>query len=167
MRRFLEQSWISRAKFAVEGVVYELDSDGDDDSYTRVKQVPADQIVATLTGSWRGEVRYKLAGEDVSTALACLDVYRRVSRGLTRLLSSFFFALVQKERVLLDMVPLSMLPKAVAPLDEQDDRETRKVWDPVTQALKKKDWPVAAKNKTAIEQRQRDEAAERKKNGEM
>lgn len=76
---------------------------------------------------------------------------------------------LKEERLLVDLGPLELHSesKVVAPLDEQHELETRKVWHPVTQALRKKDWPSASKHKVALEQKQRDEAAERKKKGEV
>lgn len=45
-------------------MIYEIIEDSDAD-YTKVKQVPTERVVATLSGSWRGEVRYKLVNESV------------------------------------------------------------------------------------------------------
>jgi hypothetical protein len=67
---------------------------------------------------------------------------------------------------LLDMVPLGVIPKTVAPLSEQSPSETRKVWEAVTNALHAKEWTNASKFKQAIEQEQRNKAEERKKTGE-
>ena len=47
------------------------------------------------------------------------------------------------------------------PLDEQDDRESQKLWMKVTQALKNRDQDIATDEKTRIEDQQRDEAAKR------
>jgi hypothetical protein len=63
-------------------------------------------------------------------------------------------------------VPLKVFPKSVAPLETQDSLETRKVWAPVCEALYKKDWNSATREKQRIEQEQRDKAEVRKKNGE-
>lgn len=70
-------------------------------------------------------------------------------------------------KVLLDMVPLLVVPKTVAPLEAQDALETRKVWDSVSQALLAKDYTTASKNKQSLEQDQRDLADARKKAGEV
>lgn len=43
--------------------------------------------------------------------------------------------------------------------------ESRKLWEKVTSNLLKKDYSEATKEKVTIEQKQRDEAAERKKKG--
>jgi hypothetical protein len=66
---------------------------------------------------------------------------------------------------LLDVSTLSIIPKVVRPLDRQHPRESRKLWENVTDKLVKKEYSEATKEKMQIEQRQRDEAAERKKIG--
>ncbi|SCV67249.1 BQ2448_5895 [Microbotryum intermedium] len=65
------------------------------------------------------------------------------------------------------MVPLLVTPKSVAPIEQQDPFETRKVWDDVSQALLRKNFSTAGKNKQALEQRQRDKAEARKKSGKV
>ena len=39
----------------------------------------------------------------------------------------------QEWRVLLDLDQLALIPKSVRPLEEQDEQESRRLWDPVTQ----------------------------------
>ncbi|BGP51280.1 hypothetical protein JCM10450v2_007209 [Rhodotorula kratochvilovae] len=144
---YREESWITRPRFAVQGIVYEsfageadpsgaaeAGEDGDK-RFARIKQVPKERVVGTLEGNWRGEIKWKKAGETTSTTLV-------------------------------DLLPLSLVPKSVAPLSEQDELETRRVWAPVVDALHKKEYAVASKEKQRIEQAQRDKAEERKRNGE-
>lgn len=64
------------------------------------------------------------------------------------------------------MDELALIPKLVRPLDEQEDYESRRMWDPVTQNLLSKNWGEATKQKQVIEQRQRDIAAKLKAEGE-
>lgn len=71
------QSWITRPRFLVEGVVYESSTneaasdpeadqiDGSDRRYTKVKQVPKDRVVGTFEGNWRGEIKWTKKGESV------------------------------------------------------------------------------------------------------
>lgn len=47
------------------------------------------------------------------------------------------------------------------PLEEQDDRESPKLWLKVTQALRNRDHDTATDEKSRIEEQQRDEAAKR------
>ncbi|KAK4048099.1 hypothetical protein OIV83_004969 [Microbotryomycetes sp. JL201] len=121
--------------YTEEGVIYEVKSESDME-WTKIKHVKSEQVIATLSGCWRGEVKIKFKDSGV-------------------------------ERVLIDMVPLAVQPKVVAPLSEQDELETRRVWEPVSKALLDKDFGLASKNKQTLEQKQRDQAAERKKNNEV
>ncbi|KAI9830554.1 MAG: hypothetical protein M1819_005512 [Sarea resinae] len=52
-------------------------------------------------------------------------------------------------------------PPIVRPVEEQDDRESRKLWAKVVAALKERNHEVATDEKTKIEDMQRDEAAAR------
>ncbi|WVQ98380.1 hypothetical protein IAU59_005503 [Kwoniella sp. CBS 9459] len=73
----------------------------------------------------------------------------------------------QKEwKTLLDLDLLALIPKDVRPIHEQDEHESRKLWDPVTQHLLSKNWGEATRQKQVIEQKQRDRAAARKAKGE-
>lgn len=71
----------------------------------------------------------------------------------------------QEWKILIDMDELALIPKLVRPLEEQDEQESRKLWDPVTQNLLAKNWGEATKQKQVIEQRQRDIAAKLKADG--
>lgn len=73
----------------------------------------------------------------------------------------------QEWKVLLDLDQLALIPKLVRPLSAQEPDESRRLWDPVTQALLGKQWNEATRQKQVIEQRQRDKAARRKEKGEM
>lgn len=66
---------------------------------------------------------------------------------------------------MIDISTLYPVPKAVRPLEDQLPTESRRLWDPVTSGLLKKEYSEATKFKQAIEQRQRDDAAERKNKG--
>lgn len=59
-----------------------------------------------------------------------------------------------------------MVPKQVRPIEEQLPNESRKLWDGVTTNLLKKEFSEATRIKQAIEQKQRDIAAERKKSNQ-
>lgn len=56
-----------------------------------------------------------------------------------------------------------MVPKQVRPLEGQLPDESRKLWEGVTSNLLKKEFSEATRIKQAIEQKQRDIAAERKR----
>jgi hypothetical protein len=69
---------------------------------------------------------------------------------------------LQEWKVLLDLDLLALIPKSVRPMEEQEEQESRKLWDPVTQQLLGKNWSQATNEKLVIEQRQRDLSAKRK-----
>jgi oxysterol-binding protein-related protein 9/10/11 len=65
----------------------------------------------------------------------------------------------------LDLSTLKIIPKAVRSLEKQLPNESQKLWDDITARLIQKEYGEATKHKLAIEQKQRDEAAERKREG--
>lgn len=66
---------------------------------------------------------------------------------------------------LIDLGPLHSVPKMVRPISKQLPTESRRLWDSVTSRLLRKEFGEATRAKHIIEQRQRDEAAERKRRG--
>ena len=56
-------------------------------------------------------------------------------------------------------------PCLVRPLDEQEERESRRLWSDVTNAIRKRDQNTATEAKSAIEDRQRDETKRREQEG--
>lgn len=67
--------------------------------------------------------------------------------------------------MLFDATHAKETPPKARPLEEQDERESQKLWYEVTQAVKKKDQDVATEAKARIEDRQREEAAKRMNEG--
>jgi hypothetical protein len=66
---------------------------------------------------------------------------------------------------LIDLSTVKVIPKSVRPLEKQQSFESRRLWESVTDNLLKKEYSEATRAKVAIEQKQRDDAAERKKKG--
>jgi hypothetical protein len=66
---------------------------------------------------------------------------------------------------LIDLAPLHSVPKTVRPISEQLPTESRRLWESVTSRLLRKEYGEATRAKHIIEQRQRDEVAERKRRG--
>lgn len=56
-------------------------------------------------------------------------------------------------------------PPSVRPIEEQDDRESQKLWAKTAQAVRDRDHVLATDEKTKIEDMQRDEAARRANEG--
>ena len=136
---YKEESWLGRAQFLVEGVVHSYPSGAAATTaaeWTRIKHVPRARVVATFRGSWHGVIKWKRPSEPDSAY-----------------------------RTLIDLSALRVVPMVVRELERQDERESRKLWEGVTSNLLKKEYSEATRCKIAIEQRQREEAAERKRKG--
>jgi hypothetical protein len=190
---YKEESWLGKAHFLLEGVVHLVyESDGERcDEWTKVKHVPRDRVIACFEGSWRGGVKWRRVGvgsyafhrgQQVnsgavrSTASSPAPSHVKLpvppmpltSSSRTEVASisgSSLGGVDEPWQTLLDVSTLLVIPKAVRPLDRQHASESRKLWEKVTDRLVKKEYSEATKEKVQIEQRQRDEATERKKNG--
>lgn len=132
---YKDESWITKAKYALEGVIYSYGPNDDPEEYTSAKQVPQDEVLATFEGCWKGKITYKRKGD-------------------------------KESRVLLNITDVDPIAKSVRPLAAQEEMESRRIWEPVTNAILGKKYSEATKNKQDIEQMQRNAAAERKRNGE-
>ncbi|KAI5453583.1 hypothetical protein NCC49_005408 [Naganishia albida] len=132
---YKDESWLGKPKFALEGVIFSYNPDKPEEE------------------EWN-----KIKNVPSDRILASLEgswrkqiKYRRKG---------------EKEwKVLIDLEPLDMTPRSVRPLAEQEERESRRLWDPVTTNMLSKNWNEATKQKQVIEQRQRDLATERKQKG--
>ncbi|CEH16964.1 Oxysterol-binding protein [Ceraceosorus bombacis] len=131
---YKDESWVLKAKYALEGVIYEYDESKGQPAteFDKVRQVPQDRIVATFEGSWKGQITWKKKGD-------------------------------KEPRLLIDLNELEPGQKAVRPLSAQEPYESRNIWEPVTTAILAKDFSAATKHKQEIEQKQRDAAADRKR----
>jgi len=139
------QSWLGRAHFLVEGVIHMYDEDETEhEEWTKVRHVPQSRIVAFFDGCWRNHIRW-----------------RRNPSG-----SSVSVSSTAELHTLVDLEKLQIIPKVVRPLEKQFPRESRKLWENVTSKLLSKEYGDATKHKLALEQKQRDEASERKRKGE-
>ncbi|KAH8116041.1 hypothetical protein DFH11DRAFT_1506631 [Phellopilus nigrolimitatus] len=138
---YKEEPWIGGPRFAVEGVVHTYrEGEHTHEEWTKVKHVPRSAAVAFFDGSWRGRVRWRRADAPPAPA--------------------------EEQALLLDLTPLQIVPKRVRPLARQHAYESRRLWESVTSNLLTKEYGEATRNKQAIEQCQRDKAAERKRKGE-
>ena len=66
---------------------------------------------------------------------------------------------------LIDMSMMKIIPKVVRPLEKQLENESWRLWESVTDNLVKREFGEVTREKVGIEQRQRDEATERKRKG--
>jgi len=70
-----------------------------------------------------------------------------------------------KKEVLFDATHAKHTAPIVRPLEEQDERESQKLWYSTVQAIKESNHTAATEEKTKIEDRQRDETAKRAEQG--
>ncbi|EPQ27455.1 uncharacterized protein PFL1_04993 [Pseudozyma flocculosa PF-1] len=70
---YKDESWLSKAKYAVEGCIYECGANDDAEEFKSVKQVPSDRVVATFEGSWRTKITYKRKGDKEPRLLINLE----------------------------------------------------------------------------------------------
>ncbi|KAL5119379.1 Oxysterol-binding protein OBPa [Pleosporales sp. CAS-2024a] len=70
-----------------------------------------------------------------------------------------------KKELLFDASHAKHSPPLARPLEEQDERESQKLWHDVTEAVKRRDQDVATDAKAKVEERQREEAAKRNSEG--
>lgn len=132
---YKEESWLGRAHYLCEGVVHTYDPDSIAHlEWTKVKHVPRSRVLAQFHGSWKHLIKWKLASEPDT-----------------------------EYRPFIDLSQLQVVPKIVRPLEEQLPTESRRLWENVTKNLLNKQYGEANKYKYAIEQKQRDDAAERKR----
>ena len=161
-----------------------FESDPQCSEWTKVKHVPQHRIVAAFDGTWRGLIRWKRVGSGSYPGGIARSTSSSPSPSHAPSISSALFSQppgsystsrlstktsdIRDEnewKTLLDLSALHVIPKFVRPLDKQESRESRKLWEHVTNHLIKKEYSEATKQKIDIEQRQRDEAAERKRKG--
>ncbi|KAI9507142.1 hypothetical protein F5148DRAFT_981805 [Russula earlei] len=146
---YKEESWLGKSHFLIEGVVHRYNpSSHEHEEWTRVKHVPAACAEAYLEGCWRNVVRWRPASAVAATSGAAGGA-----------------STSDDWMTLIDLAPLHVVPKRVRPIPKQLPTESRRLWESVTTRLLRKEFGEATRAKHVIEQRQRDEAAERKRRG--
>ncbi|KAJ5252440.1 Oxysterol-binding protein [Penicillium chrysogenum] len=58
--QYLEEGWIGRSQNKLEGVIFRYNPDKD--TINRLKDVPENDVVARITGSWHGKIYFTPAG---------------------------------------------------------------------------------------------------------
>ncbi|KIK36980.1 hypothetical protein CY34DRAFT_484105 [Suillus luteus UH-Slu-Lm8-n1] len=158
---YKEESWLGRAHFLVEGVIHTYDEGSTEhEEWTKVKHVPTARVVAVFDGCWRNHIRWRRTAASPPAPSTSLSTTSSPTPSFSApSLSETEYA------TLVDLSTLFVVPKKVRPLERQLPNESRKLWDAVTTRLLAKEYGEATKAKLAIEQKQRDEAGERKKKG--
>ncbi|KAK7047893.1 hypothetical protein VNI00_006221 [Paramarasmius palmivorus] len=175
---YKEESWLGKAHFLIEGVIHTVfDGETQHEEWTKVKHVPPSRVVAVLDGTWRGVIRWKRVGTGSYPSHAVgSSVASSPNPSHTALPSASNHKGASSKadlpsgssgdwNTLIDLSTLWAVPKQVRSMEKQDEKESRKLWDSVTSRLLKKEYSDATREKVTIEQRQRDEAAERKRKG--
>ncbi|KAJ7718684.1 hypothetical protein DFH07DRAFT_933493 [Mycena maculata] len=173
---YKEESWLGRARYLLEGVIHTVvEGETQHNEWTKVKHVPHNRIAAVFDGCWRNRIRWRRVGvnsypdatpssySSPSPSHVSLPTPTLPTAAFSRV--DIFDAKEEEYTTLLDLSELHVLPKVVRPLEKQIPHESRKLWDTVTTRLLKKEFSEATKEKVAIEQRQRDAAADRKRKG--
>ena len=131
--QYLEDGWLSRSQNRVEGVIFNYDPENDDK--TKIKDVSDNDVVGRIEGAWTDKIYYTLGPQP--------------------------FKDVQEKILLLDINPLTPVPKIIPPLEVQLPNESRRFWKRVTEAIISKQYSLATTLKQEIEEKQRKKAAER------
>ncbi|PVI07022.1 oxysterol-binding protein-like protein [Periconia macrospinosa] len=131
---YLEEGWLGRSQNKVLGVIFKYDPNND--TKTKIKDVPDKDVLARVEGCWQDKVYYTFGSQP--------------------------FAKNSEKHLLLDLNPLYPTPKNIPPLEEQLPNESRKFWENVTNAIVNKQYSLATTLKQEIEENQRNKAAERK-----
>jgi hypothetical protein len=147
--------------FALEGVIHTYEEgETEHEEWVKAKHVPTDRVVAYFDGSWKGRIRYRLANGSTLVSGTSSPV---PSAATSR--SDLTTGAEDEWATVIDISTLHPVPKTVRPLESQLPTESRKLWDCVTSRLLKKEYGEATKFKQAIEQKQRDDATERRNKG--
>ena len=123
--------------------------------------MPKERVVASIAGSWRHLVKYKL-----NPAYFPPPSESSTPRSPVSPASSSVSLPLDEWVPLLDLSTLYPIPKLVRDLSKQQEKESRRMWQMVTEKLLSKEYSEANKAKHAIEQRQREEESARKQRGE-
>ncbi|KAJ8688685.1 hypothetical protein PTI98_013447 [Pleurotus ostreatus] len=171
---YKEESWLGRAHFLLEGVIHTYhEGDTEHEEWTKVKHVPQSHVVAVFDGSWRSRIRWRRVGSGsypIVTSSAASSPTPHHTPLPTPSVRSAAASKVdvrgdEEYATLIDLSQLQVVPKSVRPLKKQLPHESRKLWETVTSHLLNKEFSDATREKVAIEQKQRDDAAERKRKG--
>ncbi|KIN01033.1 hypothetical protein OIDMADRAFT_198144 [Oidiodendron maius Zn] len=109
--------------------------DPENDNKTRIRDVPEKDILARTFGSWREKQYYSLAPKFDTPIL------------------------------LMDLVPLTVAPKILPPVEVQLPNESLRFWAGVTEAITARQFSRATTLKQEIEERQREKTRQREQAG--
>ncbi|KAF2278352.1 uncharacterized protein EI97DRAFT_486488 [Westerdykella ornata] len=134
---YLEEGWLGRAQNKVIGAIFTYDPDND--TMSKVRDVPDKLVLARIEGNWQDKIYYTLGSQPFNKS--------------------------SEKILLIDLHPLHPVPKVIPPMEQQLPNESLKFWNNVTNAILNKQYSLATSLKQEIEERQRAKAAERKAQG--
>ncbi|KAG8955057.1 hypothetical protein FRC03_011290 [Tulasnella sp. 419] len=134
---YKDESWIGKPQFLLEGCIHTYDPDSPKKEWETWTKVKH-VPVKSVVATFSGSWRKKIEWKKAGS---------------------------NTSHTLIDIDVLSLVPKSVRPLSAQLPNESRKLWENVTSNLLSKNYNEATKHKQAIEQKQRDIAADRKAKG--
>lgn len=177
---YYEEGWLGRSTNKVEGVVFRYDPDKDDK--TKIKDVPDDDVLIRLGGSWKERIIYTLGPKPVvsiSPVLSSTPLIHNLfvrPRAIPPLLIQPHTGLLtsaspepqdshppSEQTTIIDIGPLSVAPKCLPPVEQMLEHESLRQWAPVTEAIMAKQFALATQKKVEIEERQRELARERER----
>ena len=150
--QYLEESWIGRSQYRVEGVVFRYNPEKD--TVTKIKDVPQFDVLARITGSWHNKIFFTPTTTPATSTAPSSSA------------TSASAPTASEPQLLIDIGPLLPVAKRTPPEEDQLPNESRRFWQQVTNAILDKRYGEATNLKHEIEERQRQKAAERKVNHE-
>ncbi|KAM0475831.1 hypothetical protein ACHAPE_000160 [Trichoderma viride] len=137
---YVEEGWLGRTTNKIDGVVFKYDPEND--TKTRVQDVPDEDVLARLSGPWREKVAFTLGPRPVKLVPP------------------------EEQHVIIDIMPLNVAPKILPPSEQMLPNESLRLWSGVTDAIHAKQYSKATEVKVALEEAQRDKARKREENKE-
>ncbi|KAJ7705863.1 hypothetical protein B0H16DRAFT_1747006 [Mycena metata] len=157
-----EDDWCTGGNQRFRGILeYKEEGDTQHNEWTKVKHVPQARLVAVFDGSWRNRIRSRRVGVN-SYPDTTTSSYSSASPSHASLPVSPFRP--GPRGVIAPPKECRRGGGRLRPLEKQLPHESRSLWDIVTTRLLK-EVSNATKEKAAIEQKQRDNAADRKRKG--
>ncbi|KID78579.1 Oxysterol-binding protein-like protein 1 [Metarhizium brunneum] len=137
---YVEEGWLGRTTNKIDGVVFRYDPEND--TKTRVQDVPDEDILIRLSGPWREKVVFSLGPKPMKSVSP------------------------EHQYTIIDIAPLHVASKILPPEDQQLPNESLTLWGGVTKAIHAKQFSKATDLKVELEEKQREKAREREKNKE-
>lgn len=76
--QYMEEGWLGKTQNRVEGVIFRYDPEND--TKTRIRDVPEKDILARTSGNWKEKLYYSLGPKFVSPSARCRDLTNTISR---------------------------------------------------------------------------------------